>query len=268
MTADRFGALAPGYDAEFTDSVSGRALRATVWHHLADLFQPGQRLLELGCGTGEDALWLARRGLRVLATDSSPGMLEVARGKLVAAGVIDSVELLRLDLGRLDREPTPPGAPFDGALSDFGALNCLRDRRPVASALAAWLRPGARLATVVMGPVCAWEVLWHLLRARPRTAFRRLRRRVSAHLGDGRAIPVWYPSPSTLARELRPQFRRVRLAGVGVLVPPPYLEHLARRHPRLVARLAELDRRHGHRFPAPWLADHHLSVFERRPSPE
>ena len=40
-----------------------------------------QRILELGCGTGEDALRLARRGLEVVAVDASPGMIQVARQK-------------------------------------------------------------------------------------------------------------------------------------------------------------------------------------------
>lgn len=116
-----------------------------------------------------------------------------------------------------------------------------------------------------MGPLCPWEIFWHLLHARPRTAFRRLGRSVTARLGDGPPIRVWYPGPGRLRRELEPHFRRLRLAGVGVLVPPPYLEHLARRRPRLVELLGRFDRRHGHRFPAPWLSDHHLSVFERLP---
>jgi len=264
MTVAAFDASAPGYDAEFTTSASGRALRATVWHHLDGVFRPGQRILELGCGTGEDAVWLAERGVSVVATDASPSMLEVARSKASAVGMADLVSFARLDLGEIATEPPPPGAPFDGALSDFGAFNCLPERRTVAAALAGWLRPGATLVTVVMAPLCPWEILWHLLHARPRTAFRRLARRVTARVGDGPPIRVWYPSPRTLRRELEPHFRRLWLAGVGVLVPPPYLEHLARRHPRLVARLERLDRRHGHRFPAAWLADHHLSVFERR----
>jgi len=264
MTAAPFDPAAATYDTEFTDSVTGRALRTTVCHHLEGVFRPGQRVLEVGCGTGEDAVWLARRGVEVVATDSSPAMLEVARRKAATAGVAERVSFAPLDLARIAVELPPPGVPFDGALSDFGALNCLQERHGFAAALAGWLRPGALLATVVMGPVCPWEILWHLLNGRPRTAFRRLGRSVTARLGDGPPIRVWYPGPGTLRRELEPFFRRVRLAGVGVLVPPPYLEHLARRRSWLVERLGRFDQRHGHRFPAPWFADHHLSIFERR----
>ena len=261
-----FDPAASGYDAQFTDSLTGCALRATVWHHLEPLFPPGARVLELGCGTGEDALWMARRGVEVLATDASSEMLSIARAKAEAAGVAGRVAFAPLDLGRIAGQPPPPGAPFDGALSDFGALNCLPERRTLATVLARWLQPGAALVTVVMGPLCPWEIAWHLFRLRPATAFRRLRRGATARLGDGPPTPVFYPTPAALRRELEPHFVRVALAGVGVLVPPPYLDHLARRQPRLLERLADLDRRHGHRLGAPWLADHHLSVFRRRPA--
>ena len=46
-------------------------LRGRVWQTLERTFTPGQHILELACGTGEDALWLAQRGIQVTATDGS-----------------------------------------------------------------------------------------------------------------------------------------------------------------------------------------------------
>ena len=51
------------------------------------LLRPG-RVLELGCGTGADALWLARQGFEVTAVDSSPTALERARTRAELAGVL------------------------------------------------------------------------------------------------------------------------------------------------------------------------------------
>lgn len=47
----------------------------------------GERLLDVGCGTGNASLAAARRGARVLAIDPSAGLLERARARLAAAGV-------------------------------------------------------------------------------------------------------------------------------------------------------------------------------------
>ena len=72
-----FDAVADDYDSSFTDTAVGRLHRATVWRHLDAVLEPSSKILELGCGTGEDALRLARRGHRVLATDVSTAMRRV-----------------------------------------------------------------------------------------------------------------------------------------------------------------------------------------------
>ncbi|HWQ13628.1 MAG TPA: class I SAM-dependent methyltransferase, partial [Roseiflexaceae bacterium] len=237
---------------------------------LAPLFAPGERVLELGCGTGEDALWLARRGVHVTATDASPGMLAAARAKAEAAGVAGMVDFARLDIA----DCSEPGSQasifklqsssFDGALSNFGALNCLPDRRPLAGLLAQLVRPNGRVALVVMGPLCPWEIGWHLARGRMRDALRRLQPGAPAHVGGGATLRVWYPSPRRLRAELAPHFRHLETVGVGALLPPSYLHRAVERHPALFATLALLERRMGGRFPWTWLNDHYLSIFERR----
>ncbi|MEM7344793.1 MAG: hypothetical protein AAF485_11165, partial [Chloroflexota bacterium] len=59
-----FDAFASDYDDDFTHSPLGQLLRPRVWHLLGKAFSSGQHALELTCGTGEDAVWLARRGAR------------------------------------------------------------------------------------------------------------------------------------------------------------------------------------------------------------
>ena len=53
---------------------------------------------------------------------------------------------------------------FDGAYSNFGALNCLPDLRAVSAALAPRLRPGGLLVAAVIGRHCPWELVFYLLR--------------------------------------------------------------------------------------------------------
>jgi SAM-dependent methyltransferase len=269
-----FDAAAADYDAIFTQRRLSRWLRETVWERLAASFRPGAIVLELGCGTGEDAVWLARRGVRVSATDASPEMLAVARRKAAAAGVADRIVFARLDVGEFrdwglesadSSIPNPQSliSLYDGAFSNFGALNCLPDRRPVAEALADRVRPGGHVVLVVMGPLCPWEVAWHLLHGEAGTAFRRLRPGVEAHVGMGSTVRVWYPSPRRLRMEFAPHFRLVETVGIGTLLPPPYLDQLVERWPHVFETLALLDRGFERMFPWTWLNDHYLAVFER-----
>jgi hypothetical protein len=153
---------------------------------------------------------------------------------------------------------------FDGAFSNFGALNCLPTRQPIAEALAGWVRPGGQVVVVVMGPLCPWELGWYLLHGQPRPAFRRLRPGVEAHIGTGATVRVWYPSPRRLRAEFAPDFRHLETAGIGAFLPPSYLDHLVERWPRAFEALAHLDRRFARTFPWTWLNDHYLAVFERR----
>jgi ubiquinone/menaquinone biosynthesis C-methylase UbiE len=64
-----FDVLADTYDEVFTRSLLGKAQRAQVWRVLVQAYSTGQRVLEINCGTGEDALFLARRGIAAVACD-------------------------------------------------------------------------------------------------------------------------------------------------------------------------------------------------------
>lgn len=246
MTTAAFDRAASTYDADFTDTRLGRWLRERVWRNLNQTFQPGQRVLELGCGTGEDALFLAGRGVSVLATDISEGMLAEAARK--ARGT--SVEFARQDAAHLSLEET-----FDGAFANFGVLNCIRDLQTFGAQLP--LRSGARFVAVVMGPFCAWETAWYLAHGDAKRATRRWRTNTVATIG-GMALPVWYPSPGRLRRELEPWFSQRSNEGLGTLLPPSYLSALVNRWPSIIARLDGVMP-----FGAVW-ADHYLAVFERR----
>ena len=145
MPAHAFDDLAVVYDADFTDTIVGRALRDTVWSHLDDTFGPSDRVLELGCGTGEDAVRLAARGIRVVATDASGAMIEMARRKALGRGCAGAIEFHCVDMENL--LSFLGTEKFDGVLSNFGALNCVRDLRALTESVAARVVPGDRKST-------------------------------------------------------------------------------------------------------------------------
>jgi SAM-dependent methyltransferase len=263
-----FDGLSADYDANFSEQQLGRWLRGAVWEVLDRAFAPGDAVLDLGCGTGEDALHLARRGVHVTALDASPGMLAVAEPKLRRASLPARVTTVLFDLNRLgqpDGGPLPFAVPeggFQGAYSDFGPLNCVRDRKALSRGLAELIRPGGVLVAVVMGPVCPWELGWYLAHGHPRTATRRIRPRVRAQAG-GAALDVFYPTPRRLRADLAPEFRHIKTIGVGALLPITDLATLVPRAPGLFSRLNALETRWRARFPLTWLNDHYLAVFER-----
>ncbi|HEX4963601.1 MAG TPA: class I SAM-dependent methyltransferase [Thermoanaerobaculia bacterium] len=249
-----FDSLAADYDAHFTATPLGTLLRQAVQRRLDVRFAPGDRVLELACGTGEDAAHLGRRGAQVLATDASEAMVERARAKVAELrGTVEVRQLAIEDLASLS-------GPFDGAFSNFGGLNCVEDLAAVGRTLADLLRPGASVLLCVMGPVVPWEWAGFLRRGEPGKAFRRLRRGGV----EWRGITVRYPAPAALRHAFAPAFRPLRLSAVGALLPPTEWEGWATRHPRLSAALARWERRLETVPPLPWLSDHYLLELARR----
>src|SRR5689334_6743584 len=184
------------------------------------LFPPGAHVLELGCGTGEDAVWNARRGVHVTATDASPAMLAQTRQKVAAAGVEALVEVQPLDFSQAAAWNLPVGT-FDGVYSNYGALNCIAftEWPALARALIQAVKPGGHVGLCVIGRLCPWEMAWHGLHLHFKTAFRRLPGHAIAHL-DGRYFPVYYPTPGQIARAFGSEWQRQRLMAVGVFLPP------------------------------------------------
>lgn len=68
-----------------------------IRERIADFVQPGDRVLEIGCGTGSLALLCAERGAKVVGIDASPPMLAEAQKKVKAAGLEDRIELRLMD---------------------------------------------------------------------------------------------------------------------------------------------------------------------------
>jgi SAM-dependent methyltransferase len=261
-----FDQAAQSYDPHYQANPVMAWLRDESLQVLRTTFAPGSQLLEIGCGTGDEALALGRAGYRVVATDISAAMIETAQAKAEpgAAGVqwlvLPAGQLANL-LGRYG-----PGS-FDGAYASFGALNCEPDLDRAAAAVSDLLRPGAPFVCSVMNRWCAWEILWGLVHLRPRQAFRRLKHGwLDAGLASSQgrlSVPTRYYSPRSFARHFEPSFRVQQVRGLPVLLPPPYLAHLLQRFPVAFSRLEEIERRIRDRYPFSSMGDHTLLVMLR-----
>jgi ubiquinone/menaquinone biosynthesis C-methylase UbiE len=254
-----FDSLAEDYDHSFTASSIGSRMRSAVWRRMDAVFRPGERVLELNCGTGEDAVHMAARGVRVLATDNSSQMLAITRAKVQRAGLTELVGVERMPIEEL--AALRPAEAFDGVLSNFGGLNCVEDLSAVSRSLAALVRPTGRVILCMMGPLVPWEWGWYLAHGQPRKAMRRLTRGGA----QWRGMTVRYPSVGQVRRAFAPNFVQRRVSAVGAFVPPTFAEPWAARHPRLLAVLDGLERSAEAAWPVPWLADHFLIELERVP---
>jgi SAM-dependent methyltransferase len=254
MSTGPFDAIAADYDRAFTETTVGRWMREAVWRRCEARFAPGSHVLEVNCGTGEDAVHLARHGVRVTATDAADAMVAEARAKAARAGVGGLVDVRPLAIEAVD----PSLGTFDGLLSNFGGLNCTSDLAGAARGLAAVVATGAPAIVCVMGPWVPWEWAWFLGRGDARRAFRRLRRRPT-----WRGLALTYPTVGEIRAAFAPAFRVTRVAALGALMPPPFAEPWATGHPRLAGACHRLERALDTTWPLPWLADHVIVELDR-----
>jgi SAM-dependent methyltransferase len=222
------------YKKAFTGTLVGSMWREAVWSELDAAFQSGSYVLELNCGTGIDAIHLAHRGVSVLACDISSRMIELARQNAVGTRVEELLDFRVLATEQL--ATLQGGTIFDGAFSNFSGLNCVQDLAAVRRSLACRLRPGSRVLLCMLGRFGVWQKLWHLAHGDWSHAFRS----VQSTDVEG-VIKVQYPSRKQIVALFSPDFKLHRWKGIGIAVPPAYMEHWAVRFPQLTRCLNHID---------------------------
>ena len=260
-----FDAIAPAFDSRFGTWRSVAAQRRAVRTFLLRRFPAGGNILELGGGTGEDAVFLAERGFDVLLTDASPAMVEQAKAKLAPLGAQARIVAGEEMDGFAHSHLSSGGAMFDGAFSNFAPLNCITDLAPVARGLARLLKPSAPAMLVLFGTFCPGEMITELLRGQPYLTLRRFKRgEVPARLAK-RDFHVIYHRRAAMLRAFAPWFECEKRLGIGVTVPPSAAEPWISQQPRLLAALERLDQVLARPLAA--LGDHVLYQFRRTSSP-
>jgi SAM-dependent methyltransferase len=250
--------IAHGYDQQ----VAGDAwMRAILWQHYARLFRPGDHILDVSCGTGLDAVFLARAGMRVTGIDISPEMIAQLRARVAQENLDTLIEAQVLDLANLVQLPT---GEFDGIVSAFAGLSTSPDLTKFAGNAARLLKPNGRMLIHMLNRFSLWE--WLALIAHRRWGdARRLgseRRRTFTIGGLAVEHRLYYPLDA-YQQFFANEFQIHRAYALGVLRPP----HTMRAVPeRGVRALEAIDERFGaHR---PWLNRGRFFVLEllKRPS--
>lgn len=260
QTHEAFDLAAPRYDDSFEALPGVKRLRSVVHSCLLKYFKSGHHILELNCGTGTDATALARRGIRVHATDASKPMVTVAAGKIAASGLDHMVttEVLPFeDLLSLQHNA------YDGAFSNLGGLNCISQLDGIAHSLAILVRPSGFVVVVIMPDFSLWEMLAFGLRGDFGNAFHRRRSGgviVSVH---GRNVRTHYHGPREVRKAFEPSFRHIHTIGLNVITPPPSSIHAYRTLGKWRRMLEKMEDACASHFPFNRIGDHYLMVLQR-----
>jgi hypothetical protein len=151
---------------------------------------------------------------------------------------------------------------FDGVFSNFSGLNCVADLSQTAADLATLVPPGAPLIICLSTRFCISEIIWFLLHGKPREAFRRCSGYAAAKVGEF-VVDVYYPTLYQVQKSFSPSFVMRSCVGIGITVPPSYVEPWIQRFPNLLHIMRAIDKVLSSRRVFRVIGDHMLISFER-----
>jgi len=258
--ANSFDSAAAVYDETFTHSVIGTLQREMVQRHFQKILdsQRPKTILEINCGTGEDAIWLARQNFKVTATDLSEKMIAVAKSKENQHTVV----FKKADINELPNDF--PNEKFDLIFSNFGGLNCLSEIRLELffKNAAELLSENGHLVLVMMPKDTLWEQFYFLAKANFKSAFRRKKNAVIANV-DGEKVLTYYYNPVKVKNLSDHFFKLVKLHPVGFFVPPSYLEPFFKNKPRFISALSQLENAIQNHQSISRFSDHYFIALQK-----
>jgi ubiquinone/menaquinone biosynthesis C-methylase UbiE len=261
-TQRAFDSVAADYDGPRGNNPLIQDMRLEMWRALDAVFPKSGRLIDLGCGTGLDAVRMAQLGHHVTATDWSASMVERTRERAAQQEVPVAVEARAIGAHELHR--LEGDRKFDGAYSNLGALNCVPEMSVVARECARLLTPGGRLVFTVIGRICPWEIAYYLSQGRWARVKVRYARAVVPVGMNNHTIWTRYYQPREFYRAFREHFTLEHYRGLCVLAPPPYLTWMRERHARVYDALRHIDRQVSGWPLLRAMGDHFLIVMKKR----
>lgn len=267
MKKESFDLLAEHYDRDFVEASIGSAQRKLVYQYLEPLINIPEnlRILDLGCGTGQDLIFMAKPGHQIVGIDSSQQMILKSAEKVEKHQLTGQVELKQWDITHF-LASADEDTGFDIIFSNFGALNLLPldDWDKIVANVDQKSSKGSYLILIMFSAFCLWETLYFLLRGRWKQAGRRWSRKGASFTYEkGSTERIYYYTPRKLASLFKPLYKVKKVLPIGCFVPPSYLQsHFNKRKP-LLDILFRLDTMVLRLPPLAYLADHFMIIMQK-----
>ncbi len=250
-----FGNMADEYDRLQLTNKPVQIMRQKYYEVVLKTVAPPTEVLELNCGSGIDAKFLAEKGYNILATDVSDKMLENTKIKCLGL----NVEFKNLDINDLN---ILSDKKFDLILSNLGGLNCVKNLNALSKQINLHLNSNGYFIAVVMPCFNLWEFLLIFKNIKKR-AFRRIvKEDVLANVG-GQKIKVNYYSPKILSEAFAENFSLVELKALSIFAPPPAAGHWYNKHKVITAVLNKIDNTLENFYFSSFISDYYIAVFKK-----
>ena len=231
-------------------------MRKQVRNGALSFLNKNDSILELNSGTGTDAVFFAKKGFKVLATDLSDGMVGQINRKVKLENLSAQIEVMQHSYTDLDKIHN---RKFDFIFSNFGGLNCVADLNLVTKHFPSVLKNNGIVCLVIMPPICPWEVI-QLFRGKIKFALRRFTKSGLPANIEGVSFYTYYFSHREIMCALGQNFKLLKLMSLGVFTPIPQMEVFQNKFPRLLRLLNSLDEKTSGYFPFNRIGDHIIVI--------
>jgi ubiquinone/menaquinone biosynthesis C-methylase UbiE len=227
-----------------------------VYHFLNNHLNQVKTVLEINCGTGEDAKWFAEKGFTVHASDISKGMIEVCKQKEIKHANFSVCDTRNIHVYYKPQS-------IDLLFSNFGGLNCLNpaELSQFLENSASLLKPNGLIAVVIMGRKCFWERMYFKLKKDNRLNRRLSKTGVDTIINNEHFLTHYY-SPEEFFSLGKTHFSLVCYKPIGFFVPPSYFNSYFRQKKVLLSILHIFEKLSPFSFLAN-SADHYLIVLKK-----
>ncbi len=262
--AAAFDSASEEYDFTISHNYINTWIRKRSIRELLNLAKPGDTLLEVGCGTGAEAIEISRYVSKIIATDISDKMIEILSKKVEARGLSGSIVPVQVRAANVSQvAELATGGKVDLAYSFNGALNSEPELDRFVNGLSSILVPGGYFICSIRNSFCLSEALSHAAVLQFEKMAPRKKQPVMVSVG-GRDIPAFYYPPAAFLSFFSTEFELRKLYGLPAFLPPAYLSDYYIKFKNVASILEKFEWALGGHFPFNRVGDQSLFVFQKR----
>lgn len=261
---EAFDSASEEYDYTISRNYINTWIRERSIQELMRLVTKDDVLLEIGCGTGAEAIRITSQVAGIVATDISQKMLEILKMKVAAKRLGRKIRVARVAASHVsDVQSLLPGGRVRVAYSFNGALNCEPEIDRVPEQLSQMIRKDGYFVCSIRNVISLSEAVSHSLVLQFDRMAPRKNQPAMVSVG-GQDIPSYYYPPGKFTRVFEPYFEVRKIVGLPAFLPPAYLSDYFVQTGRARSFVEGLEYILGSHFPFNRLGDQTLFVFRRK----
>ncbi len=256
---------ARNYDAEFGSDLVSKYIRDfnlnILMKYIGSIKNP--RILDLGCGTGVDAIFLGKKGYNVFAVDISPQMIHIAELKAKKEGLQDKISFKILPIEKIG-ELAPK--KFDVIYSSFGPLNCVINLPKVVKLIGNLLNEKGFFISNMINKFCISEFIYFALKGKMKDATRRWHKNPIRVTLKSNQPKIWcnFYTPRQYINLTKDIFCHIETTGLPIIIYPGGFETSKNWMNKIHKKMLKVEKTIADLSPLNKIGDHYIIVLQIR----